>query len=105
MIGQVNWMKTQVRPDVAFDNCVRGNSTSQTTVADLHRANKVLRIIHGHPDTLTFSNTLDMKTVQIVCFTDVSFANLPDRGSHRGFIMFVIDENGVYPILLDRVRQ
>lgn len=96
VIGQVNWVATQARPDVAFDNCVLSNSTSQTTVADLHRVNKVLRKIRGQSVTLTFPNALDLNTIHIVCFTDASFANLPDRGSQGGFVMFVIDEKGIY---------
>ena len=96
VVGQVNWVATQARPDVAFDNCVLGNSTSQTTVADLHRANKVIRKIRGQSVTLTFPSGLDLSTIHIVCFTDASFANLPDRGSQGGFIMFVVDDKGVY---------
>ena len=40
VIGQVNWVATQARPDEAFDNFVQGNSTSQTTDVGLHRPHK-----------------------------------------------------------------
>ena len=30
--GQLNWVTTQTRPDVAYDNCIVGNSITKATV-------------------------------------------------------------------------
>lgn len=96
VVGQINWVATQSRPDVSFDNCILGNSASKATVGDIYQANKVLRRIRGFPVTLFFPTSLDLGSCRIVCFTDASFANLPDRGSQGGYIMFIVDMEGIY---------
>ena len=96
VVGQINWVATQARPDIAFDSCVMSNSASESTVADLHGINKVVRKVRGQPVSLFFSNDFDLNSCQLVCFSDASFANLRDRGSQGGFIMFIVDGQGLY---------
>ena len=98
-VGQINWVTTQSRPDIAFDNCMLGNSISHASVSNIYQANKVLKKIRGQSVTLNFPSSLNLNTCHIVCFSDASFANLPDRGSQGGYIIFLVDSNGEYVIL------
>ena len=54
VVGQINWVATQARPDIVFDSCVMSNSASESTVADLHGINKVVRKVRGQPVSLFF---------------------------------------------------
>ncbi len=94
--GQINWIAGQSRPDLAFDNCTIANRMSKPTVSDIHFANKIVRKIGTKNIQLAFPQSLDMDDVQLVAFCDASHANLPDRGSQGGFIVFLVDKNGDY---------
>lgn len=94
--GQINWTATQSRPDIAFDNCQIGNSTKNASVSNLLQANKTIRKLKSHELSLFFPSLLDLKTCELVAFCDASFANLPDRGSQGGYIIFLVDVNGNY---------
>ena len=96
VIGQINWITSQTRPDVSFFNCMIANSTKNPTVSDLLQVNKTVRRIRSQRVSLIFPSSLDLSTCQLVAFCDASFANLPDRGSQGGFIIFVIDFSGRY---------
>ena len=41
--GQLNWITTQSRPDLAFENCTIGNSSTNATVKSIIQANKALK--------------------------------------------------------------
>ena len=43
LVGQLNWIATQTRPDIAFDVCELCISYTQATVGDLLRLNKIVR--------------------------------------------------------------
>ena len=94
--GQLNWLATQSRPDLSYDNCILGTSISRATVQDVYRANKALRKAKGQWLSLRFPKGFHLPTCRIVGFCDASFANLHDRGSQGGYIIFLCDENGLY---------
>ena len=81
LIGQINWVSTQSRPDISFENCVLGGRVAKATVADVHQANKVVRKIRGQTLDLMFPNDLELSSVGLVCFCGASLANLQDKGS------------------------
>lgn len=92
--GQLNWIATQSRPDIAFDNCIIGNSVSQANVKDIQYANKAIRKLKSQEVSLLFKNNFNFLKSHIVGFCDASFANLPDRGSQGAFIVFLCDDRG-----------
>ena len=93
--GQLNWVTTQSRPDLAFDNCMIANSVSGATVNDILNANRALRRLRDQEFSLFFPR-LKISTCHVVTFPDAGFANLPDEGSQGAFISFLIDKDGAY---------
>lgn len=97
--GQINWISGQSRPDLAFDNCFLANKLSKPTVMDFYIANKIIRKIGTQNIKIHFPRSLDMEQSQLVAFCDASHANLRDRGSQGAFLIFLIDQKGVYCLL------
>ena len=96
VIGQINWITNQTRPDIAFDNCFVANSIKNATIADLLHVNKVIRKARSQKVFLKYPSSLDLSSCQMISFCDASFANLPDRGSQGGNITFIVDQRGIY---------
>ena len=99
LIGQINWVSTQSRPDISFENCMLGGRVAKAIVADVHQANKVVRKIRGQTLDLMFPNDLELSSVGLVCFCDASLANLQDKGSQGGFLIFLVDGAGAFSLL------
>lgn len=92
--GQLNWVASQCRPDLAYDNCVIGNSVNTAEIKDAKVANKAIRKAKGQEVSLHYPSGLNLSTCRIVGFPDASFANLPGRGSQGAFIIFLCDSDG-----------
>lgn len=92
--GQLNWIVTQSRPDVAYDNCIVGNSISRATVRDVLQANKAVRKAKSHDVSLKYLSTFDIKSWYIIGYTDASFGNLSDGGSQGAYMIFLCDSYG-----------
>ena len=88
LVGQINWVATQCRPHVAYENCLLGSQADKSTVAEVYLANKVVRKIQEQSLNLIFPKDLDLKTLRIVSFCDAAFANLHDKGSQGGYMIF-----------------
>ena len=99
LIGQINWIATQSRPDISFENCILGSLADKATVAEVYNANKVVKRLKGQPFYLFFPKEMDLRTVQIVTFCDAAHANLSDRGSQGGLLIFLVDIKGVYSLI------
>ena len=94
--GQINWLVTQCRPDVAFENCVIGNSVAKSCNSDILYANKAVRKLKNTSLTLSFHCDLDLSECTIVSFCDASFGTLPNGGSQGAFITLIVGKNGLY---------
>ena len=94
--GQINWLTTQGRPDIAFDSCFLANSIKSGDHSIFSFANKLIRKVHNQDTALNFPSKFDMKTCTVVTFTDASFANLPNAGSQGSFVSLVVDKSGIY---------
>ena len=58
--GQLNWITTQCRPDMAFENCLIGNSIKHASTKDITFANKALRKLKCSDIQLRFPRGLDL---------------------------------------------
>ena len=97
--GQLNWLASQTRIDLGYDNCIIATSITKATVKDLIYANKVVRKAIGQPAKLNFPKGFDIYSCRIVGFGDAGFANLPDRGSQGAYVILLVDDNGLYCII------
>ena len=94
ILGQLNWIATQTRPDIAFDVCELSVGYNNATVADILQLNKVIRRVTSDNVRLHFPMLQTISHCSLECYSDASFANLPGSGSQGGFIIFLQDSTG-----------
>ena len=93
IVGQLNWVATQTRPDILFEVCMLSSRFDSARIEDLMHANKVIRKVKASAVTLKFSN-LQENQLSIECYSDASFGNLKDGGSQGGYVIFISDTDG-----------
>ena len=93
LLGQLNWIATHTRPDIAFDVCELSVSYNNATISDLLKLNKVIVRVTTDNVRLFFPRIERLSECCIECYSDASFANLPGSGSQGGFIIFLTDSN------------
>ena len=91
LVGQLNWVATQSRPDISFENCENSTNFKNSRVSDILQANKTLRHLKGESVEIRFPSLSDLKDLSVVAFADASYANLRDGGSQGGFVIFIMD--------------
>ena len=105
LAGQINWAATQSRPDIAFSNCVVSSGIRHATYDNILTANKTVRAVHAHSVKLCFSKLNMSNGINLIAFSDASFANLPDEGSQGAMLVFMIDCDGRYSLLSWQSRR
>ena len=93
IVGQLHWIATQTRPDIAFDACELSGSSSRATVSDITRLNKAVSKVTTDAYRISFPHMSDVSECFLECYSDSSFANLPDGGSQGGYVIFLVDRN------------
>ena len=97
VVGQLNWLCSQSRPDLAFDVCQLSTKLNDPTVRDASYANRVIRKAKSHKYPLKFNKL--KYPLHLLAFCDASYANLSDGSSQGGSIIFLADkEDHVSPI-------
>ena len=91
--GQLLWVSSQTRPDIAYQTCVASNSTSAATIGDLKNVNKAMNYMKKNPLTLIYPK-LDLNDLNIVVFCDAAYANLKDGSSQGAHLVFLASRNG-----------
>ena len=93
VIGQLNWLATQTRPDLSYDVCDLATSLKQGTVELITKANRIIRKAKSQDVHLHFPK-MDLDNLSVTCFADASYGNLKDGGSQGG--MFIEVRSGVH---------
>ena len=94
LIGQMNWIATQTRPDLLFSCCELASSLKNATVNDMIKANKVLKNLCNKGIKVR-TPKLEYGNFKFISYSDASYANLTDGGSQGGHVIFLIDNTGL----------
>ena len=94
LLGKINWLCHQTRPDLAFDCYIASLSAQKPTIGNLKMLNKVAGKVKEGLRHIMFSR-LDEDELLIIGFCDASLANLPDKvSSGEGYMIFLADRTG-----------
>ena len=81
LAGQLNWVATQTRPDMAFASCDLSASSKNATVKDIIRANKYVKKLKDQKVNIRYPNLGDIRSAKIIAYSDAAFANLQGKSS------------------------
>ena len=94
LIGQLNWLGSQTRPDCSFDVLELSISMKQPIKENIVRANKTVKRLKYEDCDILFPDLGNLNQLKLVVFSDASHANLPDGySSAGGFIVFLVGSN------------
>ena len=93
LIGQLNWIATQTRPDLLFECCDLASSFKNATVANIIQANKVVKKAK-ESSFIQLARIRNCSTLKLIAYHDASYANLNDGGSQGGYVIFLTDDEG-----------
>ena len=103
--GQLQWVATHTRPDIAFETCLLSSLFYNAKVADLLRLNKLVERVKRDNINLYFPRLENIKEVTLECYTDASLHNLPKNNSQGGILIFLRDNRGNKCPLLWRSKK
>ena len=91
-IGQLGWVASNTRPDLAFDVCYLSGRLKNPTIKEILMVNKSISKAKSEQVILHFGNGVKPSECVISGFHDASFGNLEDGGSQGGFMILLGDE-------------
>ena len=98
LLGRLNWLSTQTRPDIAYEVSVLSSNVKNATVRDLIEANKLLKKCQIKNFAL-FYPKLDLDNLKICCYADASYGKLKEGGSQGGMFVELVSDNKTSPIM------
>ena len=93
IVGMLNWLAKQTRPNICFDVCQLTSPLKNPIIANIVKANKVLRRIKENPLVVRFPNLGELDQLQLQCYSDASLANLSSGKSAGGHVIFLVGQN------------
>eukprot|EP00971_Amphidinium_carterae_P301708 5993898-Amphidinium_carterae.5 len=89
--GELNWLQTASRPDLAGAVPILQTSFSELIVETLLEVNRITREAKTHDVTLKIPS-IPMDQIRLVCTADSAWGNAPDLSSHMGYMLFATNE-------------
>ena len=97
--GQMNWVSTQTRTDMAYAASAVSSSIKDATVRDLIRANKFIKMLKSKDAVLLFPNIDGISKAILISFHDESFAKLKCDSSQGGLLVILEGSDRRYMLL------
>ena len=79
--GQLSWVASQTRPDLSFDALEMNIMKNKSTVEQVSRANKAIRMLKRSKTDLVYLRLGSFNQFQLKVFSGASWGNLPDKVS------------------------
>ena len=98
--GQLLWVTSQTRPDMAFASCKASNYGKKATVESLLEVNKAIRHLKATEVKLRYPDLGDVKDITVVAYGDATHASLPSGESQGANIIFLSGKSNSAPISL-----
>ena len=89
LAGKLQWVSTNTRPDIAFDVCKISNPGKHPKLNVLNEANKTVRKLKNSPCCISLSRVGKISDLELVAFSDATYASLEDGASQGGYVIFV----------------
>lgn len=96
--GQILWVTSQTRPDVAFESCQVTNYGNEATVQSIIEVNKTIKKLKSNPLKIVFPNLGDPKEMKIIVYGDASHASLSNGASQGANIVFLSGNEKMAPV-------
>ena len=92
LLGKLQWITSQTRPDVRFKVLMGSIKASKPTVADMIYLNSVVAKLKKRQVTLVYPKfSSDITKLTLYAFADAALSNLPDgTSSTRGSAIFLV---------------
>ena len=92
LIGQLNWLATQTRPDLSYDVSALSSLLKLENTDCVRQINRTVKKVKKEKSQIDIPSLGNPSLIQIVAYSDASFANLNDGGSQgvSSFFYWVI---------------
>ena len=94
LIGQLNWLSIQTRPDIAFETCELHVLLKNGTISEVVRLNKLIDRVKRSNLSINFPKMGSIDACHLEAYCDASYANVQNGKSQGGFIIFVVNPEG-----------
>ena len=92
--GQLNWVSRNTRPETSYDTCILSNAMKTCKVEDILAGNKVIKCLKSEDLALRFPNLGSI--MDMIAYSDASYANLPDGSSQGAFVVLLVNSEGLF---------
>ena len=105
LIGKLNWVATQTRPDLSYDVSTLSSILKQENVECIKQINRTIKKAKREKSQIYIPDLGNTELLQIIAYSDASFANLSNGGSQGGYVIFLQGMNKQYmPIVWQSKR-
>ena len=105
LAGQLMWISSHTRPDLAYDVCDISTSVKGATQNDAFKANKTIRKLRAENIKLVYGDIGNIRDAEIICYSDASHANLKGSASQGGYLIFLRGLNGNHSTICWRSKK
>ena len=91
--GQMIWVSSQTRPDLAYETCIMSNQGTNPTVKMIKNANKAVSKLKRNKVSIQYKNIGKPEQMRLKVYSDATHASLSDGSSQGGFVVLLEGSN------------